>query len=234
MADVASTLAPDRYTVQARLLPAFLLMLPIGLAAAVLVPGGVGLPGGAGLIVMATLLVAGRVRTAGRATQDRLWGLAGAPPATQALRWASDTPAAVQQRRHHLIQSITGVPLPTAAAEAGNPATADEAYTTAIRALIEHTRGHQVLLVENITYGMWRNLYAVKPAGLVLTVTAAVAMVVAVTAGAANPAAVALPLLVDAALGGVWTLAVTLDQLLDAQQIYVDQLLRAAETAQPA
>jgi hypothetical protein len=79
------------------------------------------------------------------------------------------------RRRYHekLIKLVPNVHLPTPEEEARDPAAADQAYEAYTRYLINQTRDtakFPLIFEENINYGFRRNLWGMRPAGIVLAI----------------------------------------------------------------
>lgn len=124
------------------------------------------------LLVGATgLMVCGIVRDAGHRAQARLWREWGGSPTLKRLRFRdSDRPQRVE-RLHARLQLLLGTELPTADEEAADPKAADDRYDDAIADLRQLTRSgdaYHVLAAENAEYGFRRNLYGIRPLGLVV------------------------------------------------------------------
>lgn len=173
----------DRYTFSARFLPAALVLLPIGFAAAAWFPAQfvgwnvlVGLATAGGL----AMVLAQVGRDQGKAKEPVLFTSWGGPPTTLMLRHRDTKLERPTLLRYHkkLSVLVPDCPAPSARAENGNPAAADALYTSWIRFLKEATRDHdkfRVVFAENINYGFRRNLWGMKPAAIFVTVVGIVA-----------------------------------------------------------
>lgn len=172
----------DRYDVCARILPGILAIFPVLVAVLLhfpwMMPSSFGRAALMAAVVAAVLWAIGAwARGYGRRTQKRLvekWG----GQQTELLLRHSDPriEAATKARYHTALRALVpdGV-LPTAEEEARAPSAALLAYRSAVRRLIENrrdTRDHLVL-AENISYGFWRNLHALRVPGLVLAFASA-------------------------------------------------------------
>ncbi len=157
----------DGYSIQARLTPVLISVLPL------LVLGAVALPGLAVservlvLALMAALCPLfdqlGRIR--GRRSQSMRFEAWGGRPTTQMLRWRGSESLVIQAHRHEVIERVTGTLLPTAAEEEADPAAADQAYEAAVRVLRTLTAEFRLVQAENRNYGFRRNLYGLRPWG---------------------------------------------------------------------
>jgi hypothetical protein len=119
----------------------------------------------AGLVVAAGLpfVVSQVVRDRGLRTQPDLFRAWGGRPSEIMLRWRSTPTKSAVARRHNLVQTHLGLRLPDEAAEAFDPAEADDAYEVATAALRERTRDRAafpLVFNENVAYGFRRNAYA--------------------------------------------------------------------------
>ncbi len=173
----------DRYTRFARLIPAILVLLPLTVLAVTSVPVVVTIWGKvAALVVVAGLpfVVSQVVRDRGLRVQPHLFHAWGGRPSEIMLRWRATSTKAAVARRHQLVQAHLGITLPDEAAEAADPAEADEAYAVATAALRERTRDKAMfplVFEENITYGFRRNAYACRTAAIVICFLTAVGTV---------------------------------------------------------
>ena len=166
----------DKYSLEARLRPALFVWLPLFLTVAVWIPalyqtaaGFVGLVIACGL----TVVLAHYARARGRAAQVTLVSKWGAMPTTIWLRH-SDTQleSATKLRYHQFLENqIPGWVAPSREQEYKNPEAADAAYSSAVKWLLEWTRDtskYPLVFAENISYGFRRNMYGMKPVGLMV------------------------------------------------------------------
>jgi nucleoside phosphorylase len=122
--------------------------------------------------------------------------------------------------------------LPTASEEQADPAGADEAYAAAVRTLRALTASSHVVRVENRNYGFRRNLFGLRPTGLLAV---AVSLAITVVWACLSPRAVTeLPLLgvlagVDVALLVLWFAVVREPWVREAAWIYAERLLDQLE-----
>ena len=172
----------DAYTLKARIFPAFLLFLPLAFAVAAWTPEAklpvITLFGLSGNIAM-SFFVAERVRDCGKNKEHALWAAWGGPPTTQLLRHRnSDIAAAMRNGWRRALETLVGAPMPSAASEAKSPKKADDAYEAAIARLRELTREvekYPLVFKENVSYGFRRNLWALKPTGIFLSIGSSLA-----------------------------------------------------------
>jgi hypothetical protein len=163
---------PDTYTLQARRLPvAAVAVPPIVLAGASLITTtGLGVASGTVLAVIAA--VAGQLgRDRGKRLEPELWASWGGAPTLQRLRFRGAASTGRVQRLHARIEAITGESLPSAEDELADSAAADDRYeevSARIRALTRDSKRFPLLLAENINYGQRRNLYGLRPVGVII------------------------------------------------------------------
>jgi len=229
----------DTYDLRARVLPALLVAAP-ALALAVTMPLGLqGLHRLWSLVGLAVWpLAIALMRRFGNAVQPKLWASWGGPPATDRLRWSSNTPV-VTAARHAEVKSVlgAGVRLPTATVERRDPAAADAIYGDVVRRLLGRTRANQTFALlhrENANYGFARNLYGARTfalgvAGSTLVVVLGIAahQVKAAGIGAVTP--LLLPGLVALAALLVWGWLITPELVRPPADALADRLMDALQ-----
>ncbi len=172
----------DLYSLKARIFPAFLLFFPLALAVTAWAPEAkfpaMALFGISGNCVL-SFFVAERVRDRGKAKEPKLWESWGGPPTTQLIRHRNpDVSSYMRNGWRQSLEMLIGGTLPLAASESKAPEKADQAYEAAIYRLRERTREvdkHRLVFKENVSYGFRRNLWALKPSGIVLAITGTLA-----------------------------------------------------------
>jgi hypothetical protein len=172
-------LLPDKYELNARLKPALLLLLPAIIVVLAWVPSLQSL-GGAVLTLAVTCgvtyLLSQIARRRGRDLEQRSGDRVGRKQSAKLLSHGdSQIRAGVKQRIIELVRKH-GPGFPTEAEEQANSAHAEERRLDAIEWLLEVTRADaeaSLLLAENIAYGFWRNLRALKAVGLMIALAAA-------------------------------------------------------------
>lgn len=165
----------DSYDRRARLYPALLVFLPLGLGVCSWIPMdlefmqtlagiAVSLGGGSFLAQLA--------RDLGKKKEAWLFESWGGKPSVQFLSYRFDRMAPQTLARCHekLRKMDPNLTLPRSAEEeADAPEKAWAAYESANDLLLARTRGHEkfaILFDENISYGYRRNLWGMKPAGI--------------------------------------------------------------------
>ena len=172
----------DPYTFRARIQPALITVLPLGLLVMAILSEQpllvTALFGVLGAAVGGTVLVACLGRNRGYRKQPELWERWGGQPTVRFLRHRrtpGDDELPPGQRQQ--IESWTGTPLPTRQEEELWPEWADEVYKQAVSLLIAATRDattFPLVLAENINYGFRRNLWGLKPYGVGIAAIVAV------------------------------------------------------------
>ena len=232
----------DTYTLKARLWPALIAGIPAVAVVAVMFPNSKWWQGGmlvAGSAVGLTFLLAQMVRIAGKRKEPQLFARWGGKPTTRYLRHReSPLDKHTLARYHRNIEQLSAdLKMPTVGGEAADPAAADAAYEAATRMLINktrETRRFRLLFLENVHYGFCRNLWGLKPLGIVF-VLASVGLCgwlvyVDLHAGKSWPASP----IGAAAIAGVWLLLwcfwFTPAWIKVAADAYAERLLEASDT----
>ncbi len=171
----------DQYTLKARLRPALLAALPLGVFLLIwtqddsLATGGLaGIIGAGG----GTALLAQIGRDRGSKKQSALWESWGGPPTTRLLRFQDSSNKVILTRWRAKLEQLLGQGLPSAEEEARDPESADQHYEAAASFLREATRDSSkfpLVFAENVNYGFRRNLWGLKPYGLALAAVATAA-----------------------------------------------------------
>lgn len=173
----------DEYRLNARLRPAFILLLPaaiaLGLAIVSFSRGWALLLRTASGTILAVatnigLMIALEqfVRGEGKRKEVDLWAGWDGPPTTRMLRHReTELSTPVQRRRLHdkLKELLPTVQLPTKAKENKDPKAADDVYEECVRYLRVATRDEKkfpLILKENIQYGFARNVWALRSIGV--------------------------------------------------------------------
>lgn len=168
----------DPYAFYARVQPALIVVLPLGLLILAWMPGNTfaiatffGLLGTVGGSLFAQM-----GRDQGRKKEPKLWRGWGGRPTTIMLRHRSSSQDRAPEHLRQQLEELTGHPLPTAQEEKAAPADADSRYEEAVGFLREATRDRTkfpLVFAENVNYGFRRNLWGLKPWGLGIAVPVA-------------------------------------------------------------
>lgn len=166
----------DAYTIRARLWPFLIVALPLGFATLALLPGGIqGWDVLWSLFVFSggTALFAEIGRNFGKVKEPRLFQVWGGKPTTRMLRHRGALNKQTLTRRHNqLRQMIEGLKIPTLDDENANPLEADEVYDSCIEFLRVQTRDKKkfpLVFEENCNYGFRRNLWGMRPLGILVS-----------------------------------------------------------------
>lgn len=164
---------PDQYTLQARLQPALIVLLPVLVAIVLWRPelinwlsGVFGVAIAFGMCAVLTHLC----RSSGKALENQLITEWGAMPTTQFLRHRDRTIDPDTKARYHraLEQNVPQWTAPAPGEEDDDPARADDKYKSAVSWLRENARAAHLVKAENISYGFRRNACALKPYAIVI------------------------------------------------------------------
>ncbi|MDX2024311.1 MAG: hypothetical protein SF187_28980 [Deltaproteobacteria bacterium] len=244
------TLGLDGYSFRARWLPCVLVAAPSVIAMTIWLPTTViGVITSVPLLAAVAAAVSHLVRNKGRDLEPRLWARWGGPPTTQVLRKGSEriSPKSLQRYREFIAKVISDVRLPTAEEEKARPGAFDDDYKAITRALINKTRdkaAFPLLYAENVTYGFWRNLLAIRTAGITssllglavaltkLVTTMRPAVAAGATQAAANHEQIVGAIVASAVVGGLlWFFKVQLseEQARRAAFNYAERLVEASE-----
>lgn len=165
--------ASDPYVRRARLQPALLVALPVALAVLAYFPSGIvgwGILWSLLVWCGGTALVAQVARDQGKRKEPELFERWGGKPTTRQLRYRDAANQVILNRLHKRLQIlVTGVRVPTAVEEQANPNHADEVYEACTSFLLEKTRNKEqfpLIFEENCNYGFRRNLWGMKPIGI--------------------------------------------------------------------
>ncbi|MES2062582.1 MAG: hypothetical protein V4456_11720 [Bacteroidota bacterium] len=166
----------NRYNLTARVFPMLLFYLPLLILAVIFsieIDKKIHVLSSCGVIAALSYFNAQLGRKYGKRKELALWQSWDGAPTTQVLRWRSTVLDDNTKKRYHFkLQSLCPVnPFPTEAVEAADQLKADAAYNSWITYLISQTRDTKkfsLLFSENINYGFWRNLWALKNAALLL------------------------------------------------------------------
>lgn len=231
----------DTYSRKARLAPVFIFMAPVALVVTCFFPVAPekwGILVGAGTLFGLTMLFSQLGRDLGKQKEPKLFAMWGGKPTTRYLsHLESPLNRETLERYHKKLRKLRrDFKLPTVEEETANPAEAKVTYESCGDFLREKTRDAKafpLVFAENVNYGFRRNLWAMKPAGVVLALMALVAcstkatrlwwlgeVVDAVAIATAGGCVVLFVL---------WTLRFTPDWVKLAADAYSERLLAALE-----
>ncbi|MCH8807062.1 MAG: hypothetical protein IH986_13360 [Planctomycetes bacterium] len=233
----------DTYSLKARLWPVLLHYLPFGFAVIAWFPekfAGWGLLLGVATPCGLTALLTELGRDQGKNKEPWLFERWGGMPTTQLLRHGDTTLDTNTKTRYHkkLGVLIPGIEMPSARKEKASPLAADQIYESCGRFLRESTRDKRrfpLVFKEVVSYGFRRNLWGMKPSGLIVAVIGLVASIVAVVVRLSDPAppAAVVASILNLLLLVCWLFRITPDWIRLAGFAYARALLAACEVLKP-
>lgn len=219
-------------------MPALLVILPTALSVVALAPDAVlGWGGGIALIVQAggSFLLAQFVGDFGKRKEPKLFAAFGGRPTERLLSHQHAPNKVILADRHKRLGKLfPRIKIPTAAEEQRDPEGALEIYTACCDKLRGLVRAQKEKFAdvhrENIHYGFRRNLWALKPAGIAVTLVA----LVSVGLGSVNAhQSISLVQPVVAAIDGLllcsWIFLITKSWVKRAAVLYSERLMEALD-----
>ena len=231
----------DFYTFKARLLPALLVALPLVITGIAIFPQY--LASWKSLYAVAVscgfiYLLAELGRRAGTLKQKGLYeGWGGKPSIVMLRHRKAANKALVAERHRKLAVLFPHLRLPSPEEERQNPKKADEIYEVLGQALIDLTRDKKIfslLFQENCSYGFWRNLWGLKPAGITASLLA-LASIVALDLlkptyiASIDKGALIVPVLLNVVFLCVWIFWVTPKSVRIPAEAYSERLFEASD-----
>jgi hypothetical protein len=243
MTPVTNSVALDEYSRHARLKPAFLVVLPVGMLVSVLgLSTSVMLAAFSGPLatVGLTFLLAQIGRDFGKRKESHLYSLWGGKPSVAKMRHRDTTiNAHTRERYYRKAESLLSISIPDAPSEQTDPSTSDALYEAYSNLLLERTRDRKkfpLVFQELTNYGFRRNLWGMKPIGLSLTLLCAAGQLVSVIHSLLvhrTPSAFTIScLLVTSFLLVSWLFIINPGWVKLAGDAYAERLLASAEMLQ--
>ncbi|MCH7591551.1 MAG: hypothetical protein IH989_02060 [Planctomycetes bacterium] len=234
----------DTYSLKARLWPVLLHFLPLGLAVIAWFPEkftGWGLLLGIATPCGLTALLTEFGRDQGKKKEPWLFERWGGIPTTQLLRHGDSTIDTHTKARYHkrLGELIPDLKMPSARKEKAAPLATDRVYESCGRFLRARTRDKQqfpLVFKELVSYGLRRNLWGMRPSGVIVAIIGLVlciGFVVAALPARVPPAAIVASIL-NLFLLVWWTLRITPEWVRLAGFAYSHAILAACEIIEPA
>jgi len=164
----------DHYAINARLKPAFFVVMPLAVTTLAWCPEAQQVGG----IILAFLITFGvmaflsnLVSNQGNKLQIALYELWGGVPTTLLLRHSDSTLDEYTKQRYHqwLETKVTGLKFPAAKDEESKAARSDQCYASAVNFLREYTRDktkYPMVYADNVAYGFARNLLVMRWIGV--------------------------------------------------------------------
>jgi hypothetical protein len=228
------------YPTLARRIPVVLFALPFCLLIASLFPPTLWTEGvlASGVVVLGIGFFLSELgRDLGYKKQPALWRSWGGAPTMQMLRHRNPLlDPATRLRYHTKLATRLAVKLPTSDEEELDPDAADAVYDSCVKHLLEHTRDKEkfpLVLQENISYGFRRNLWGMKPAGILLSLigTAGCGTIVAYrwTNSGELPSIPCAGVLLSALFLSLWIFRIKPDWVRLGAEAYAKRLLASCE-----
>jgi hypothetical protein len=241
MKNATTASALDEYNRNARLKPAFLVILPVGILVSLLgFNFSVMLAALSGPLATVGLmfLLAQIGRDFGKRKEPYLYSLWSGKPSVRKMRH-SDTSINVhtRERYHQKAGQLLQMSMPTEASEREGPQSADQVYEAYSNLLLERTRDKKkfpLVFQELTNYGFRRNLWGMKPIGLTLSAICVFSQLVWVLSGLFAhqlPSALTVSsLLIAIFLLLCWMFIINPEWVRIAANAYAERLLAASET----
>lgn len=230
----------DKYSVNARLIPALIVLLPIGLSLASLFPQKfhgwdviVWLGTSSGMAIFLEHLA----RDKGRAKQPYLFSMWGGNPAALELshRKSKIDPFTLK-RYHQRLSGLIGIEMPSAEDEQSDPGKADNIFESCILFLKSKTRDKEkfgLIFAENVNYGFRRNLWGMKPYALSFSILSTCLVLTQILPNWENLSDVKpvawIALSADISFLLIWIFHIKPEWILVASEAYSMQLLSACD-----
>lgn len=236
------TLFNNEYERRARLQPALLVSLPLTLALMSCFPdlSGMQFLAGGATYCGFTALLSQLGRDQGKKKEPRLFEMWGGIPTTLLLRHRNNHLDVSTKKRYHdaLNSLIPDMRLPNVIEEQSAPDEADVKYDSCVSFLREKTRDTKkfsLIFAENVNYGFRRNLWGMKPAGILLcflSIILATGALVANTRSESPLAVASVAIIVNGLMLAWWLLRITPEWIRIPAYSYAERLLAASETLQ--
>ncbi len=167
----------DTYTIEARLCPVFLVILPVLITVNLWAPETSKFQFGFSSIIFSLAISffgAQFGRNWGKLKEIKLWKSWDGPPTTRFLRHRDKQFNSIRKMQCHRIfqDLISDINIPTMEEEISDPLKADQIYEACIsflKAKTRNTKKFSLLYKENINYGFLRNLWGLKALGIFLS-----------------------------------------------------------------
>lgn len=231
----------DKYSIYARLVPALIVLLPVGLSIVCLFPQKfigwdllVWLGTSCGMAVFIEQLA----RDRGKKKEPELFEMWGGKPTTVMLRHKDSVLGRTTLERYHqkLTSLLDGTNLPSAEDEEKNPEHSDQIYDSCVTFLRTRTRDKKkfnMIFAENVNYGFRRNLWGMKPHALIFIILSIAVALTQVHPNWLNPGQVKpvvfVALILDISFLVVWIFQIKPDWVRTAADAYAMQLLAACD-----
>jgi len=234
-------LSLDTYTLRARLTPALLVVLPIGIEIIALYPfelTGWNLLLGVFVTCGGTSLLSQLARDRGKKKEPALWKEWGGAPTTQMLSHTKTKYDPYTLARYHkkLNLLLPDIRTPSPEDEKENPKGAEKIYEACTSYLRNRTRDRKefpLIFAENSNYGFRRNLWGMKPiAIIILIITSFVSLFVGLWIwkkdGSLDTLLIA-SVIIYVCLLSIWTLIIKNSWVRLAADAYAERLIESCD-----
>ena len=240
-------LGKDEYSRHARLIPALLIYLPVGVAVGAWASvAGTSLVVGGVLTLASTFSLAALLsqfgRDRGKRKEAELYQMWGGKPSTVLLRHSTKAFNRHTLARYHrrLGELLPDLRLPSEAEEGSDSSSCDEVYEACgdyLRSQTTDNNRFRLLFQENINFGFRRNLWAMKPTGIVNSLAAmgmtAGLLAARTEAGRWPEPALAIAFVIDTLMLVWWLVTIRPDWVRLPADAYARQLLACSEQLEP-
>lgn len=213
----------------------FVTLLPASLAVAIWVPANSAVWNYLGTLVISlplTALLAQLGRGLGKKKERQLFRLWGGIPTSRLLSHRLSTLNKLTLQRYHqkLASLLPDLRMPGPTEESKNPATANQVYDSCVHFLREKTRDAKqfpLVFAENVNYGFRRNLWAMKPFGMLSAIAGIVscAFFALKKLHVGNSSTGVVGLVVSLTLLGLWLFVFTPGWVRSVAYAYAERLL---------
>ncbi|WP_182908707.1 hypothetical protein [Microbispora sp. H13382] len=173
------------------------------------------------------------VRSAGKSLESRLIREWDGLPTTRLLRHRNNPNPPLALRRKRALHGLTGISFPSPAREERDPKGADDLYVTAVRVLIARVRdkdgSYKRVHEENMNYGFRRNLLALRPIGITITILCLVIDFVIWRTGRATASQVLIAAAIHTVFLLAWASVVKASWVYQAGEAYAERLFDTLE-----
>lgn len=230
----------DEYSKKARIKPGLIAVLPIGIAILALYPNGVfGWAIIWSLITISggTLLISEIGRDMGKNKENKLYEVWDGMPSIKMLRHSNNSNSEQLKIRHNkLSRLITDINIPSAKEELQDNRKADEIYGICSTFLRNNTRDIKkfpLIFKELCSYGFRRNLWGLKPIGIVICALGLILIAIKIFLNIENQAIMQpillIALLIDLIMLFIWIFWVNANWVKIAADAYAERLLESAD-----
>lgn len=238
----AAKLISDTYERKARLYPALLLLMPVGVVLCLgLGPNFTVTKAICGLLMTCggLLLLSQIARDGGKRREPGLFTKWGGMPSIAIFRHRDKRIDSVTKAKYHaqMAKLVPGANAPSLEFETADPDAADQVYrawSTYVRVNTRDTKKYSLLFQENINYGYRRNVWGMKPVGVLISALSVAAAASWLWLLYQSSAKISVELsgaaAVDFALLLLWVFHFTSDWVRIPAEAYAERLVEAIDS----